>query len=99
MDILQQEFWRDAECRNDDPELFFYADGMHGNPQTLRDESAKKVCDRCPIVSQCLEYALEYEEKFGFWGGLTERQLRAERSQRKRVTASISRVAVAHSGL
>lgn len=32
---------------------------------------AKKVCAGCPIRTQCLEIALERNEQWGVWGGLT----------------------------
>lgn len=34
---------------------------------------AKHVCRTCPVKSECLDYALKYRERFGIWGGLTER--------------------------
>ena len=44
---------------------------------------AKKVCRGCEVVADCLEYALEHDERFGIWGGLSER----ERRRLKRETA------------
>ena len=38
---------------------------------------AKKVCAGCPIREQCLAYALEHRERYGIWGGTTERERRA----------------------
>jgi WhiB family redox-sensing transcriptional regulator len=37
---------------------------------------AKKVCLTCDVRSECLEYALEHDERFGIWGGLSERERR-----------------------
>ena len=68
--------WRDAAaCRGVDPEVFF--------PE--RGESvakAKKVCAGCPVRDECLEYAEETLQKFGVWGGLSERQRRRRRRGR-----------------
>ncbi len=37
---------------------------------------AKRVCVGCEVRSECLEYALENDERFGIWGGLSERERR-----------------------
>jgi WhiB family redox-sensing transcriptional regulator len=37
---------------------------------------AKKVCTTCDVRSECLEYALSNDERFGIWGGLSERERR-----------------------
>jgi hypothetical protein len=44
---------------------------------------AKRVCLSCDVRSECLEYALAHDERFGIWGGLSER----ERRRLKRRTA------------
>jgi hypothetical protein len=37
---------------------------------------AKKICTGCEVKAQCLEYALANDERFGIWGGLSERERR-----------------------
>ncbi|MBN9325765.1 MAG: WhiB family transcriptional regulator, partial [Cellulomonas sp.] len=37
---------------------------------------AKKVCTQCEVRAECLEYALANDERFGIWGGLSERERR-----------------------
>ena len=59
----------DALCAQTDPEAFFPEKGG-----STRD--AKKVCVSCEVRSECLEYALENDERFGIWGGLSERERR-----------------------
>ena len=62
--------WRDAaECQYVDPEAFFPEKGG-----SVRE--AKRVCRSCEARVPCLEYALENDEKFGVWGGLSERERR-----------------------
>jgi WhiB family transcriptional regulator, redox-sensing transcriptional regulator len=62
--------WFDrGPCRQVDPELFFPDKGG-----STRD--AKRICRSCPVRSECLEYALENDERFGVWGGLSERERR-----------------------
>ena len=40
------------------------------------------ICDSCPVTAECLNSALETEERFGIWGGLTERRRREIRNPR-----------------
>ncbi|TQM63385.1 WhiB family transcriptional regulator [Klugiella xanthotipulae] len=64
----------DALCAQTDPEAFFPEKGG-----STRD--AKKICTSCEVRSQCLEYALENDERFGIWGGLSERERRKLRKR------------------
>jgi WhiB family redox-sensing transcriptional regulator len=41
--------------------------------------AAKRVCLSCPVKQECLDYALERDEPFGIWGGLTARERRRQR--------------------
>jgi len=59
----------DALCAQTDPEAFFPEKGG-----STRD--AKKICTSCDVRSECLEYALQNDERFGIWGGLSERERR-----------------------
>jgi len=43
---------------------------------------AKEVCRGCVVREDCLEYALANGEKFGIWGGMSERERRRIRRQR-----------------
>ena len=77
--------WQDeANCLGVDPELFFPERGAS-------TREAKEVCRGCVVREDCLEYALSNGEKFGIWGGLSERERRRLRRQRalslRRVTA------------
>jgi len=62
--------WQErALCAQTDPEAFFPEKGG-----STRD--AKRVCLSCDVRSECLEYALAHDERFGIWGGLSERERR-----------------------
>src|SRR3954470_14074219 len=52
-----------------DPEAFFPEKG--GSTR-----EAKRICSRCDVKAECLEYALGHDERFGIWGGLSERERR-----------------------
>lgn len=72
--------WRHrAVCRDEDPELFFPI-GNSG-PAVAQTEEAKAVCRRCPVIEECLAYALETGENFGVWGGLGEEERRELRAR------------------
>lgn len=49
--------------------------------------AAKVVCRRCPVKAECLAYALERDERFGVWGGMSERERRALKRQSGQVAA------------
>jgi WhiB family redox-sensing transcriptional regulator len=62
--------WQErALCAQTDPESFFPEKG--GSTR-----EAKRVCLTCEVRSECLEYALRNDERFGIWGGLSERERR-----------------------
>lgn len=73
------EHWRaHAACRGADPEVWFPVQSSAGAAA-----DATRVCRGCPVRVQCLRHALAFCEQFGVWGGLTERELRALRKQRR----------------
>ncbi len=62
--------WQEqALCAQTDPEAFFPEKG--GSTR-----EAKRVCSSCDVRAECLSYALENDERFGIWGGLSERERR-----------------------
>ena len=66
---------RQANCMGVDPDLFFPERGAS-------TREAKEVCRGCVVREDCLEYALANGEKFGIWGGLSERERRKIRRRR-----------------
>ena len=82
--ILEEE----PACAQTDPDMFFSKDIDMGfgliNTKYENLEAAKKVCKECPLVRQCLEYALINNE-IGVWGGTTEyeRRLIKKRNSRR----------------
>lgn len=63
-----------AACKEADPEKLF----VKGKAQ----HRAKLICRGCPVQTECLADALDYELEFGIWGGMTERERRALRRRR-----------------
>ena len=69
-DEVDELGWQDrALCAQTDPEAFFPEKG--GSTR-----EAKRVCRSCEVRAECLEYALEHDERFGIWGGMSERERR-----------------------
>ncbi|HUR14770.1 MAG TPA: WhiB family transcriptional regulator [Mycobacteriales bacterium] len=67
--------WQDkALCAQTDPESFFPEKG--GSTR-----EAKRICVSCEVKQECLEYALMQDERFGIWGGLSERERRRLKRQ------------------
>jgi len=78
LDLLtpEQPTWqRKANCMGVDPDLFFPERGAS-------TREAKEVCRGCVVREDCLEYALANGEKFGIWGGMSERERRRVRRAR-----------------
>ena len=72
----EERSWHDqANCLGVDPDLFFPERGAS-------TREAKEVCRGCVVREACLEYALSNGEKFGIWGGMSERERRRLRRAR-----------------
>ena len=83
----EEKSWQDfANCLGVDPDLFFPERGAS-------TREAKEVCRGCVVREDCLEYALQNGEKFGIWGGMSERERRRIRRQR-----ALARAAAAQAG-
>src|ERR1700748_2820545 len=66
--LPEEASWQErALCAQTDPEAFFPEEGGSSR-------EAKKICTGCEVRGECLEYALEHDERFGIWGGMSERE-------------------------
>lgn len=61
-------------CRQLDSSVFFTQDSERGAIRARREQRAKAVCARCPVLRQCREHALRAREPYGVWGGMTEHE-------------------------
>ncbi|MFJ4535043.1 WhiB family transcriptional regulator [Streptomyces tibetensis] len=61
------EWQQEALCAQTGADFFFPEPGS-----SVRE--AKRICGMCPIRAACLAYALEHDERFGVWGGLSEKE-------------------------
>ena len=71
---VEREWQDQALCAQTDPEAFFPEKG--GSTR-----EAKRICRACAVRDDCLEYALEHDERFGIWGGLSDRERRRLKKQ------------------
>lgn len=76
--VLREEdaSWRVHAACIGQGDLFFIERGETARP-------AKAICATCPVISECLEYALNNGIKEGIWGGLAERERRAIKRRRR----------------
>lgn len=62
------EEWRDeALCAQTDPDLFVIDKGDSS-------AQARKVCAECPVADFCLQWALDNNEQYGIYGGMSRKQ-------------------------
>ena len=71
---------RAACAGTDNPDLWFPARGDS-------TATARAVCRRCPVRTDCLDWALTNNERFGIWGGKGERERRAMRRATRETAA------------
>ncbi|MEZ0068937.1 WhiB family redox-sensing transcriptional regulator [Streptacidiphilus sp. MAP12-20] len=73
-----------AACRRDEAGLFFAPSKEPTAARLAREEQAKRVCARCPVLLECREHALIMPEPYGVWGGLTAAERRVVLARRRR---------------
>lgn len=71
--VEQATGWQDDAACRDHP----YPDVFFAPSKAEQRAAARMVCDRCPVRSECLDYAIRAREAHGVWGGVTEDDLRS----------------------
>lgn len=80
-DATHTDWHKHVLCSRTDPGLWF--------PEPGEDETpAKVICGRCPVRAACLAYALDTNEQYGIWGGLSPKE-RREIRRRERASRHI----------
>lgn len=65
--------WQEhARCRGMDSAVFFSPSGEHGAKRRAREDRARAVCRRCPVIEACAWTAMSGPEPYGVWGGMSE---------------------------
>jgi WhiB family transcriptional regulator, redox-sensing transcriptional regulator len=76
LDALAGPAWMaDAACRGSSANVFFPERGESA-------DRAKAICAACPVLSGCLDYAVDINQRQGIWGGCSFDQRRALRRKR-----------------
>ncbi|MYT31795.1 WhiB family transcriptional regulator [Streptomyces sp. MspMP-M5] len=83
----------EAVCRRDEAGLFFAPSKEPTAARLAREEAAKRVCARCPVMVECREHALLQPEPYGVWGGLTAAERRVVLTRRRRRESELQRAA------
>ncbi len=73
---LDRGEWQDkAACKGPNHAIFFPPARLERRTDKRRREArAKEICEQCPVLRQCRDYALNIGEQHGIWGGLTARE-------------------------
>ncbi|WP_435854332.1 WhiB family transcriptional regulator [Streptomyces subrutilus] len=79
----------EAVCRRDEAGLFFAPSKEPTATRLSREEAAKRVCARCPVMVACREHALLQPEPYGVWGGLTAAERRVVLARMRRRSAEL----------
>lgn len=78
-ELIQDMDWiQRGSCRGQES-INFFADNMSARGRA-EQRAAVSVCENCPVIGECRDYALKYE-RFGIWGGMTEIQRTKERKR------------------
>ena len=87
--VWDAEGWRSqSACRDVDPELFFPV-GTTGDA-LAQMAVAKEICAGCPVVEECLIFAVTTNQEYGVWGGLDEEERRDIRRRWRRATRRVA---------
>lgn len=81
--LVRHQEWRlSAACRDfplpNYEHLWFYDVG------NARNKQAAAICAACPVQTECLDFAIDNNER-GYWAGTTEDERRTIRRRRKRL--------------
>lgn len=69
--LLNREPWMDMGLCREVGQIFHPEKN-----ERAKVAEAKRICQTCDVQAQCLEYALKTHERWGIWGGYTERERR-----------------------
>lgn len=69
--------WRSRAACSGYPNTLFFPASDAADERSV--EKAKGICAVCPVMEDCLQYALETNQRSGIWGGTTEKERKSLR--------------------
>jgi WhiB family transcriptional regulator, redox-sensing transcriptional regulator len=69
--VSDWEWQERAACRGMNSSVFFSPPGEKGRARQQREERARRICGQCEVIDACAAMALDCEERYGVWGGLS----------------------------
>jgi len=88
MDVYEWQYA--GACHGVDPSVFFSPEAERGAKRERREQAAKALCRRCPVIERCRQHALQVQEPYGVWGGLSESERATINAQRTRTAEPIA---------
>lgn len=79
-----EEWWDSANCIGVDQELFYSSDKKLIN-------RGEMFCRKCVVKDECLNHAITHNERFGTWGGVSEKDRNSARRARESAMCAESR--------
>lgn len=68
--------WFDlAACKGKDNTMFY--GNENGIVPSDIARKAKRICSECEVANDCLNFAIDNDESYGIWGGLTAKERKA----------------------
>ncbi len=85
VDAIETAEWQEeALCRQHENIIFFGDEGESELEKQGRESRAKAICRTCPVQDPCLEFAMDTNQKYGIWGGLTSKERASLKRRRAR---------------
>ncbi|MFZ1361445.1 MAG: WhiB family transcriptional regulator [Candidatus Nanopelagicales bacterium] len=69
--VLEQTWMRNSACNTADPELFHSPEKESPAARKLRERQAKVICNTCPVINECREWAQDTDDGFGIYAAQT----------------------------
>lgn len=88
---MKTETWRElALCKDRNTNDFYPEMGVKGAAKQVRE--MKVFCRQCSVILECLDYAIDNDEQYGIWGGMTPKERTRIRRQPRVIRESIVKV-------
>lgn len=65
-----------AACRGERAAFYPPLQGESKSERLTRERIAKSICETCTVRDECLDHAIDHDERYGIWGGLTDSERR-----------------------